>query len=598
MEIIDMGGLEPLGGWLGHPAVQQLGWVLVHFVWQGTVIAGMLAGALALLRIDQARLRYACSVIALGAASVAPVVTWGVLFVWQPGSGTAVGAPALSPNEAEALLALSLSAESDAGWMAAARSMLVAQFPWIVVLWGVGVSAMAIRVLGGWIVTLRLRRARSRPAPPRWQRRTRALAEQLNIAQPVRLRCAMGHAGPMVLGWLRPVVVLPAGMLTGLPPQQVEALIAHELIHIRRHDVLVGWIQAAIETLLFYHPAVWWMSNRVRAEREFCCDDRAVVLCRSRGTYARALTALAGQRAVPAGSMGATGGALLTRVRRVLHASDARASHHQRRSLAGVALVVAIGSLGIAACASQRSASSEEAASPAPVAVASDTAAAPAHRAEERVLRDSTEQMVVIPRAAAGDSLQRKAFALPFDTSRHEVVQRLFGSDTVPHPPAPAWPHPPTLDWDSLRTAWGGHIVPRIDLDSLFGGTLDSLRGPRPPVSLLQRFLMADTIDHEAFRERMDSLRVEIRRQLEGTAAVDADSLRREVERARREARRALREHRRELLEHLQREQPERLREQAEMLRRQAERLEAQARQMEQRRPPAPEDTTRGLQEE
>jgi len=124
---------------------------------------------------------------------------------------------------------------------------------------------------------------------------------------------------PAVIGWLRPVVLLPASALTGLSPLQLDALLAHELAHVRRGDYLVNLLQTVIETLLFYHPAVWWVSARVRQEREHCCDDLAVTVCGDAMVYARALVGMEGLRVPPrAFAPAAAGGSLLHRVRRLV----------------------------------------------------------------------------------------------------------------------------------------------------------------------------------------------------------------------------------------------------------------------------------------
>ena len=126
---------------------------------------------------------------------------------------------------------------------------------------------------------------------------------------------------PTVIGWLKPVVLLPASALAGLAPNQIEAILAHELAHIRRHDYLVNLCRRVVETLLFYHPAVWWLSRRIRAERENCCDDLAVSLCGDPVAYAAALAELEGLRSTTGDLvLAATGGSLLQRVRRLLGA--------------------------------------------------------------------------------------------------------------------------------------------------------------------------------------------------------------------------------------------------------------------------------------
>src|SRR6185369_12620027 len=122
-------------------------------------------------------------------------------------------------------------------------------------------------------------------------------------------------------GWMRPAILLPASTLSGLSVAQIEAILAHELAHIRRHDYIVNLLQCVIETLLFYHPAVWWVSRRVRDERELCCDDMAVQAVGDRVGYARALCELERLRAAtPQLAMAANGGSLLTRIARLLGA--------------------------------------------------------------------------------------------------------------------------------------------------------------------------------------------------------------------------------------------------------------------------------------
>ena len=130
---------------------------------------------------------------------------------------------------------------------------------------------------------------------------------------------------PLTVGVLRPLIVLPTSALTGMPAAQLEALLAHELAHIRRHDYLVNLFQCVVEALLFYHPAVWWVSNTVRRAREECCDDLAVEVCGDAKLYARALTNLEALRQLPALALAATDAPLLARVKRLLGLGEARA---------------------------------------------------------------------------------------------------------------------------------------------------------------------------------------------------------------------------------------------------------------------------------
>jgi len=183
------------------------------------------------------------------------------------------------------------------------------------------------RLAGGWWQARRLVRLGTRPVALHWEQVKDALAARLDLTRTVRLLESTRLQVPVVVGWLRPVLLVPTAVLGGLSPEQLEAVIAHELAHIRRHDYLVNLLQSAVETLLFYHPAVWWVSSAVRTEREHCCDDLAVVACGDAVLYARALTAIETLRHEEMGvAMAVTGSPLLARVRRLLGAKPPTSS--------------------------------------------------------------------------------------------------------------------------------------------------------------------------------------------------------------------------------------------------------------------------------
>jgi hypothetical protein len=165
------------------------------------------------------------------------------------------------------------------------------------------------------------------------------LARALGIDRTIRLLHSTAVDVPTVLGWVRPVILLPM-TLTGLSGEQIEMILAHELAHIRRHDFLVNLMQSVVETLLFYHPAVWWISSRIRIEREHCCDDAAVAVGGNALQYARALTRLEELRGeAPQLALGANGGSLMERIRRV---AGIRGEGMPSRWLAGAALLTVV----------------------------------------------------------------------------------------------------------------------------------------------------------------------------------------------------------------------------------------------------------------
>ena len=217
--------------------------------------------------------------------------------------------------------------------------------PWVVAVWIAGALAFWLRLLGGWISAERLRSRLVRPAPPEWQQALDGLKTRIRVSRPVRLLVSSLVQAPAVVGWLRPIVLVPVGALAGLPPEQVEALLLHELAHIRRHDYLVNILQSVVEALLFYHPAVWWVSGHIRAERELCCDDAVIAVNRDAVTYARALSELAS--ASPAhfnAVMAATGGSLVHRIARLLGQPRPAPRTHSGPGFAAAAILVVIGS--------------------------------------------------------------------------------------------------------------------------------------------------------------------------------------------------------------------------------------------------------------
>jgi beta-lactamase regulating signal transducer with metallopeptidase domain len=187
-----------------------------------------------------------------------------------------------------------------------------------VLAWLAGVYMFTLRTLGAWMLLMRMRRQRAESIAGDLLQTCLALQRRLGVSRAVRFVCSKAAESPAVLGWWRPVVVLPLSVLAGLSPWQVEAIIAHELAHIKRWDGLVNVFQIATETLLFYHPAVWWVNRVIRNEREHCCDDVAVSACGNAPGYARALALLEESRSNTVWALAANGGVLTSRIGRLL----------------------------------------------------------------------------------------------------------------------------------------------------------------------------------------------------------------------------------------------------------------------------------------
>jgi beta-lactamase regulating signal transducer with metallopeptidase domain len=187
-----------------------------------------------------------------------------------------------------------------------------------VLAWLAGVYMFTLRTLGAWMLLVRMRRQHAESIAGDLLKTCLALQARLGVSRAVRFVCSKAAESPAVLGWWRPVVVLPLSALAGLSPWQVEAIIAHELAHIKRWDGLVNLFQIASETLLFYHPAVWWVNRVIRNEREHCCDDVAVNACGNAPGYARALALLEESRSTTVWALAANGGVLTSRIGRLL----------------------------------------------------------------------------------------------------------------------------------------------------------------------------------------------------------------------------------------------------------------------------------------
>jgi beta-lactamase regulating signal transducer with metallopeptidase domain len=289
---------------MNRVAIESLAWAIVHFVWQGAAIALVGGGVNVALGRARPQVRYVVSCCALAAMLLAPAVTF-VLEIQRP------PVPAARPI---ARTAVASPAAIDAGAPAAETSWM----PGLVLCWVCGVLLLSLRALGGFVLARRLARWKTALAGPRLQLAAARLRLALGVRRSVRILSSAAAEVPATLGWLRPVVLLPVSALTSLTPEQIELLLAHELAHVRRHDYLVNLAQTAVETLLFYHPAVWWISGQIRAEREHCCDDLAVAACGDVVLYANTLATLERLRAKRVAQVvAANGGSLLARIERL-----------------------------------------------------------------------------------------------------------------------------------------------------------------------------------------------------------------------------------------------------------------------------------------
>jgi uncharacterized protein (TIGR03435 family) len=312
--------MNPLQMLSSEAWVARLAWTLVHFLWQGLAIALLYAaGRRMMMRRSGANARYLLACAALAAMVAAPLATWSLMQPSDASSGAAYHIRNIPPAPSTTGVAGAATTSPDSIRTLAPGVQPEQFLACIVLAWLAGAAAFWIRLAGGWVVAARMRLMLVRRAPREWQETLRKLGAKISVSRPVPLLVSALVQVPTVVGWLRPVVLVPVGALGGLPAEYLEALLVHELAHIRRHDFLVNTLQSVAEALLFYHPAVWWISGQIRAERELCCDEVAVAVSGDALTYAHALAHLESCR--PAhlhASLAANGGFLADRIARLL----------------------------------------------------------------------------------------------------------------------------------------------------------------------------------------------------------------------------------------------------------------------------------------
>ena len=377
--------------WFGT-AASSLTWALIDFLWQGLLVGWVAALLLALMRKARPQARYLVACGALLLCAALPLAGM-VARMAEADAGAASSALPVAAGSAVAgaVAALPLTA-IDAGKFAGWESILQERLPLVLLLWALGAGLLALRMVLGlaWV------RRRSQPGhyrlDPAWQARLDRMARGMGIARRVTLGLVDDLASPVTAGWWRPVVLVPASLVSGMPPQLLEALLAHELAHVRRCDYVVNLIQSAIEILLFYHPAVWWLSNRIREEREQIADDVAASTLGEPRRLALALSELDLFQFTPQLAPAAHGGNLMSRIKRLVRPETEPLNWKLALPILGLATAAAFYSWSAPAHA--------EAEQPAPVARAEPAPRPQAAPAERRVVRkDGSEEPYAVVRA-------------------------------------------------------------------------------------------------------------------------------------------------------------------------------------------------------
>ncbi len=324
------------------PILYSLSLTLVHFLWQGLLVSLILKSALFLIEKNKSKLRYALATLAMLSNAILAILTFIMVY---PDKSSGINS-SLSPIPLNNLVNELTQTNALLSYQELLPSILAYSLPYLSLLWLASVCALAVKLL------IEVRNVNNLPmhstvAPSSdLLIRFAELAKQIKLTKTPQLLISLKAEVPMAIGWLKPVVLIPASMATGLDSAQLEMLILHELAHIRRHDYLVNFVQTLIELLFFFHPSVHWIGKQMRNEREYCSDDIAVQHCGDAIAYAHTLTDTATLCAkghfhtIPTMAMAASGGDLKARVLRLVDHHCAP-SNGTSKWLAAISLLLA-----------------------------------------------------------------------------------------------------------------------------------------------------------------------------------------------------------------------------------------------------------------
>lgn len=332
----------------GHPFT-WLAWILLHSLWQGAAVAALLWAVLQIVKQSRSNLRYCLACAALVATGLMPVVTGFALrdLLRDDALKATIDSAESAANVSNAVIindpvpissqemnvplrtsaplqfpdARIAKSAAPSRWKGPVRSFrrFVDSYSGIVVFgWMLGVAFSAIRLLSSFRAVRTLRRSAIPVSDADLMQTFVGLMQRYHLDRSISLKQCADVAVPTVLGWLRPVVLIPLAWSSQMSLEQIEALLAHELAHIKRHDYLVNLWQTFIETVLFYHPSVWWISNTIRDEREHCCDAIALCVIKNHRLYVDSLLQMARAALPPELVLSAGGGNLKARIERIL----------------------------------------------------------------------------------------------------------------------------------------------------------------------------------------------------------------------------------------------------------------------------------------
>ena len=332
---------------ISEDIVYALGWTVLHSLWQAMAIALVMVISFTLMPKQKANLRYAMANTALILVLLCSVVTF--LLMYQSG-GHSTSGDVIIFTHGSTLLEINTH-HHNSHWSIYFIDYFNEHLPMVVSIWILGIAFFTLRLLGGLAYIQHLKHNHNTPLPSFWQRRLITLSGNIHLRKTIQLVESSIIKVPMVVGYFKPMILMPIGAVNALSTEEVEAILAHELAHISRNDYLLNIFQSIIEILFYFNPAVWWISANIRTERENCCDDIAIKMCGNPLTYAKALVNLQEMyHTAPRMAMSFSGrkNQLLNRVKRILNQPQNR-SNIMEKCMATTFMLLVIIALSIRA---------------------------------------------------------------------------------------------------------------------------------------------------------------------------------------------------------------------------------------------------------
>jgi bla regulator protein BlaR1 len=293
-----------------------LSMTLLHSLWQGLVITSMAGFFIKVFATQNSSAKYFIKTGAFFLIFASSLVTFVILSQPQKGIISSI-------TFSEAFSSTIGTSASSGSYLEMITNYLQTHQSWIVLGWAMGAFLFSLRFAAG-IAYLKYLRIHSLPVENNWNETLKKLSARLGIDRLVQLYESIQVKTPVTMGYLKPIILMPIGLMSGLNTQQVEVILIHELEHIRRHDYLINFIQSLGETIFFFNPFVWILSASIRNERENCCDDAVLREGYDPQLYATTLFELESLRfenATLALSLAGNKNQLLNRIKRIMEQS-------------------------------------------------------------------------------------------------------------------------------------------------------------------------------------------------------------------------------------------------------------------------------------